>query len=58
MPAVLNAANEVAVNAFLEGALPFTRIPILIQRVMEGHEVRSVQTVEDILRTDQWARDR
>jgi 1-deoxy-D-xylulose 5-phosphate reductoisomerase len=46
------------VNAFLEGALPFTRIPILIQRVMEGHEVRSVQTVEDILRTDQWARER
>ena len=58
MPAVLNAANEVAVSAFLEGALPFTRIPILIQRVMEGHEVRSVQTVEDILRADQWARER
>jgi 1-deoxy-D-xylulose-5-phosphate reductoisomerase len=58
MPAVLNAANEVAVNAFLEGALPFTRIPTLIERVMECHEVRSVQTVEDILRADQWARER
>ncbi len=58
MPAVLNAANEVAVNAFLEGVLPFTRIPVLIERVMEQHEVRSVQTVEDILRTDQWAREK
>jgi 1-deoxy-D-xylulose-5-phosphate reductoisomerase len=58
MPAVLNASNEVAVNAFLEGALPFTQIPILIQRAMEGHTVRSVQTVEDILRADQWARER
>jgi 1-deoxy-D-xylulose-5-phosphate reductoisomerase len=58
MPAVLNAANEVAVNAFLEGAIPFTKIPILIHRVMEDHEVRSVQTVEDILRADQWAREK
>ncbi len=58
MPAVLNSANEVAVSAFLDGALPFTKIPTLIQRVMQDHEVRSVQTVEDILRADQWAREK
>ena len=58
MPAILNAANEVAVNAFIEGSLKFTEIPILIQRVMEEHEVKSVHTIEDILRTDHWARER
>ena len=58
MPAILNAANEVAVNAFLEGSLKFTDIPLLLQRVMEEHEVKSVHTIEDILRADQWARER
>jgi 1-deoxy-D-xylulose-5-phosphate reductoisomerase len=58
MPAILNAANEVSVNAFLEGAIKFTDIPILIRRVMEDHEVRTVHTLEDILRADHWARDR
>ena len=57
MPAVLNAANEIAVNAFLEGSLPFTKIPTLIQRVMEEHEVKSATTVEDILKADHRARD-
>jgi 1-deoxy-D-xylulose-5-phosphate reductoisomerase len=58
MPAILNAANEIAVNAFLEGSLKFTDVPILLQRVMEEHEVKSVHTIEDILRADQWARER
>jgi 1-deoxy-D-xylulose-5-phosphate reductoisomerase len=58
MPAILNAANEVAVSAFLEGSLKFTEIPILLQRVMEEHEVKSVHTIEDILRADHWARER
>jgi len=58
MPAILNAANEVAVNAFLDGSLPFTRVPHLIQRVMEEHVVKPVQTIEDILRADHWARER
>ena len=58
MPAILNAANEVSVNAFLEGAIKFTDIPILIRRVMEDHEVRTVHMLEDILRPDHWARDR
>ena len=58
MPAVLNAANEIAVNAFLEGSLKFTKLPLLIQRVMEEHDVKSVHTIEDILRADHWARER
>jgi 1-deoxy-D-xylulose-5-phosphate reductoisomerase len=58
MPAILNAANEIAVNAFLDGSLKFTDVPLLLQRVMEEHEVKSVHTIEDILRADQWARER
>jgi 1-deoxy-D-xylulose-5-phosphate reductoisomerase len=58
MPAILNAANEIAVNAFLEGSLNFTHLPLLLRRVMDEHEVKSVHTIEDILRADQWARER
>ncbi len=58
MPAILNAANEVAVNGFLEGSIKFTSIPLLIRRVMEEHEVKSARTIEDILRADQWAREK
>ena len=58
MPAILNAANEVAVNAFLEGSLKFIEIPFLLQRVMEEHELKRIQTIEDILRADHWARER
>ncbi|OGP91642.1 MAG: 1-deoxy-D-xylulose-5-phosphate reductoisomerase [Deltaproteobacteria bacterium RBG_16_48_10] len=58
MPATLNASNEVAVKAFLEGAIQFTDIPLLIQRVMESHDVKSVHTIEDILKADHWARER
>jgi 1-deoxy-D-xylulose-5-phosphate reductoisomerase len=58
MPAILNAANEVAVGAFLEGSLKFTEIPPLLQRVMGEHEVKPVHTIEDILKADHWARER
>ena len=57
MPAILNATNEVAVNAFLDGSIKFTDIPLLLRRVMEEHEVKPVQTIEDILKADHWARD-
>ena len=58
MPAILNAANEIAVNAFLEGTIKFTEIPLLLQRVMEEHEVKSARTIEDILKADHWAREK
>jgi 1-deoxy-D-xylulose-5-phosphate reductoisomerase len=58
MPTILNATNEVAVNAFLEGSIKFTDIPLLLRRVMEQHEVKKIHTIEDILKADHWARER
>lgn len=58
MPAILNAANEVAVSAFLEGSIKFTNIPSVLRRVMEEHEVKPVRTIEDILKADHWAREK
>ena len=56
LPVVLNAANEVAVDAFLDGKLGFTAIPLVIERVMNGHAVESVSTLETVRRVDSWAR--
>jgi 1-deoxy-D-xylulose-5-phosphate reductoisomerase len=58
MPAILNAAHEIAVNAFLEGSIKFTQVPLLLQQVMEEHQVKVVHTIEDVLRADHWARER
>jgi 1-deoxy-D-xylulose-5-phosphate reductoisomerase len=58
LPAVLNAANEVAVEAFIEESVTFTAIPLLIKRVMEEYEVKSAHTIEDILMADHWAREK
>ncbi|MGQ9671401.1 MAG: 1-deoxy-D-xylulose-5-phosphate reductoisomerase [Desulfosoma sp.] len=56
MPAVLNAANEAAVEAFLSGRLAFTDIPRLIAQVMDAHGVGPADTVERIQAADCWAR--
>ncbi len=56
LPAVLNAANEVAVAAFLENSLPFIKIPQIIEETMEHHSVVDDPTLGDILEADQWAR--
>jgi len=58
MPAILSAANEIAVNAFMEGSIKFTHIPLLIEKVMEDHQVKTVHTAEDVLKADHWARER
>jgi 1-deoxy-D-xylulose-5-phosphate reductoisomerase len=52
---VLNAANEVAVAAFLDGRLGFTSIPAVIERTMNAHTVEGVSTVETVRRVDAWA---
>lgn len=57
LPAVLNAANEIAVEAFLGERIGFTAIPTLIERVMEQHQLQAADTLEAILRADSWARD-
>ena len=56
-PAMLNAANEVAVDAFLAGRLVFTRIPDLIERVLEAGAWRDVHSLEDVLAADAAARE-
>jgi 1-deoxy-D-xylulose-5-phosphate reductoisomerase len=57
-PAVLNAANEVAVGAFLTGQLAFTGITALIDRVMQMHTVAVAGTLDEVLAADAWARAR
>ncbi len=56
LPTVLNAANEVAVAAFLNGQIGFLEIPELIGKTMEGFEPADYATVDDVLRTDRKAR--
>ncbi|HSR10895.1 MAG TPA: 1-deoxy-D-xylulose-5-phosphate reductoisomerase [Thermodesulfobacteriota bacterium] len=56
MPAVLNGANEVAVQAFLDGRLEFVDIPRLIRETMDRHSPRPQNKLEDVLRADEWAR--
>ncbi|WP_306534869.1 1-deoxy-D-xylulose-5-phosphate reductoisomerase [Geobacter sp.] len=58
MPAVMNAANEVAVEAFLKGRIGFTDIATSIARTMDAHESRSLVTIEDVLSSDLWAREK
>jgi len=55
-PAVMNAANEVAVMAFLEGRLALTGIPEIAARVIEEHEPASVVSLVTLERADAWAR--
>jgi 1-deoxy-D-xylulose-5-phosphate reductoisomerase len=55
-PAALNAANEVAVEHFLAGRLPFVRIAALIEAVLSRLEVRPLTVLDDVLATDRWAR--
>ncbi len=54
---VLNAANEVIVEAFLNGAIKFHTIPDYIYRVLERHKATSDPTLEDILEADSWGRE-
>lgn len=56
LPIVLNAANEVAVAAFLEGRLGFTEIPRLICETMDAHVPEPVETLAAIRKVDSWAR--
>ena len=57
LPAVLNAANEVAVNAFLNQLIAFVAIPQVVEQTMGKHAVVSDPELADILGADQWARN-
>ncbi len=57
MPAVLNAANEVAVDGFLEGRIGFNDIPAIIKNTMDSHERTDVLGIGSVLEADRWARN-
>lgn len=54
--AVLNAANEIAVERFLNNDLKFTDIPRVCRAVLDQHEFEPNPTLSDLMRLDQWAR--
>ena len=56
VPAILNAANEVAVAAFLERQLPFTAIPELIEHCLNTVSCQSAETLDTVLEADRQAR--
>jgi len=58
MPAVLNQANEVAVNAFLKEEIKFGRIPEIIRETMNHHQVVKNPTLEEVLAADKWAQEK
>jgi 1-deoxy-D-xylulose-5-phosphate reductoisomerase len=55
-PAVLNAANEVAVEMFLEGRIGFTRIPQLVEAVLDSLPGTAIENLEDVMEQDRLAR--
>lgn len=56
-PAVLNAANEVAVENFLSGRIRFTDIAALNERVLQQHQVQPVSGLDVLLEADRWGRE-
>jgi 1-deoxy-D-xylulose-5-phosphate reductoisomerase len=56
LPVVLNAANEIAVDAFLDGRLSFPAIPRLIEKTLNAHAVQRVSTLDVVRAVDGWAR--
>lgn len=56
LPATLNAANEIAVHAFLKNQIAFLDIPKVIQATMSAFRPTKLSTIEDVLEVDQWAR--
>lgn len=55
-PAVLNAANEIAVHAFLAGKIRFLEIPEVVDRTLQLHKPVCLSSLEEILFIDQWSR--
>ena len=58
LPCAMNAANEVAVAAFLEGSCGFLDIPACVQQVMESHDTTPVQSFEQLVEVDEDSRRR
>ena len=58
MPAVMNGANEIAVENFLLGKIGFLQIPVLIEKTMEAHRASPVRDINGVIEADRWARQR
>ncbi|MFV0314131.1 MAG: 1-deoxy-D-xylulose-5-phosphate reductoisomerase [Anaerotignum sp.] len=56
LPAVLNGANEIAVEKFLNGKISFLQISELIEQTMNAYTVKYEYTLDDLLEADKWAR--
>ncbi len=57
LPAVLNAANEIAVQAFCDRQISFTDITTTVSRTMDSHEIIDHPALDEILSADTWARE-
>ena len=57
MPAVLNAANEIAVAAFLAGRIGFREIHRIIDRTMQRHQSKHAKNIDEVIEVDRWARE-
>ncbi|MEC4889436.1 MAG: 1-deoxy-D-xylulose-5-phosphate reductoisomerase [Nitrospira sp.] len=58
MPAAMNAANEIAVEAFLQKGIRFLEIAEVIRQTMDAHAPKEIHSLEDALDADRWARDK
>ena len=58
MPAVLNGANEIAVDAFLKEKIGFLDISKLIEQTMAAHTTHSIDRIESVMDADRWAREK
>jgi 1-deoxy-D-xylulose-5-phosphate reductoisomerase len=58
MLAVLNAANEASVEAFLQRRIDFNSIPDIIKKVMHSHETKKAGGLEEVIEADRWAREK
>ena len=56
LPAVLNAANEVAVQAFCDKQIGFTDITDVVRQAMQAHDILATPSLEEIIEADDWAR--
>jgi 1-deoxy-D-xylulose-5-phosphate reductoisomerase len=57
LPAVLNAANEMAVDAYVNRRISFPQISEIVAKTMDGHRLEAAPTLEQILEADAWARE-
>ena len=58
MPAVLNAANEIAVSAFLDRRIFFNDIPAIIDKTMSAHKSVQADAIDTVFEADRWAREK